>query len=351
MPEERTEQATPRHRDEARRRGEIARSAELAGAAALIGALLGLRVCWSGALMAATDGVRWALRDCAHWSPTIESASTLAATAFTLAAQMAGPLAVGACIMALVANLGQTGFVVSAQPLAINWRRMSILQGLRRMCSVRGFFVVARSLAKVAAVAAVTFLFTRSHWVEVLALSRVSPARGASGLGKLMWGLLLQVGGVLLVAAAADYLLQRREFEKNLRMTRQEAREEHKRTEGDPLVRGRVRERQRALARQRMLEAVKRATVVVVNPIEIAVALKYEVAKMPAPVVVAKGTRLMAERIRDQAEKHGVPVARNEGLARALYRSVPIGRQIPPELYQAVAEILAFIYRTAGKSR
>jgi flagellar biosynthetic protein FlhB len=346
---ERTEQATPRRRAEARKRGETPRSAELAGAAALLGALLGLRLCWSSVLDAASRITRWGLGDCGRWSLSVESTSALAAKSLALAVQLAGPAALGACAAALVANLGQAGFVVSAQPLALNWRRISIAQGMRRMFSMRGLFSVARSLLKVAAVSAVTFTFIRGRWTEMLQLGHGSALSAGAGLGDMIWGLLIRVAFALAIAAAADYAFERRDFEKNLRMTRQEAREEHRRAEGDPLIRSRIRERQRAMARHRMIEAVKKATVVVVNPTEIAVALRYDMTKMPAPVVVAKGRRLMAQRIREQAEKHSVPVHPNEELARSLYRSVPVGRQIPPELYQVVAEILAFVYRTTGR--
>lgn len=349
MADERTEQATPRRREEARKRGETPRSAELAGAAALLGTLIGLRLCWPSVLEAAADTVRWGLRECTTWRPSVSSVSGLIGKGLLLATAMAGPAAGGACLAALVANLGQAGFIVSGQALAPNWSRISISQGLRRMCSLRGLFSAARSLVKVAAVAAVTFLFIRGHWTEVLRLAHGGPAGAGAALGRMMWALLLQVGAVLVVAAFIDYAFQRREFEKNLRMTRREARDEHKRAEGDPLIRSRIREKMRALTRHRMLEAVKKADVVVVNPTEIAVALRYDMAATPAPVVVAKGRRLMAQRIRDQAEKHGVPITRNEGVARALYHSVPIGKQISPELYQAVAEILAFVYRGAQR--
>jgi len=349
MADERTEQATPRRREEARKRGETARSAELAGAAALLGALLGLRLCWPGMLGAAGDAVRWGLRECGHWGGGVESASALMQTALFQAARMTAPVALGAGAAALVAALGQTGFLVSAHPLALKWNRLSISEGVRRICSRRGFFSVARSLVKLAAIGAVTFLFLRKRWPEVLSLAQGSAVNAGARMAGLVYALLAQVAAVALVVAIADYLFQRRDFERNLRMTRHELREEHKRTEGDPLIRSRLRERQRALARHRMLEAVKKASVVVVNPTEIAVALRYELGRMPAPVVVARGQRLMAQRIREQAERHGVPVARHPDLARALYRSVPLGRQIPADLYQAVAEILAFVYRMTGR--
>lgn len=349
MAEERTEQATPRRREEARQRGEVPRSAEVAGAAALLGALLGLRLCWSGVVETAAETVRWGMRECGGWEPTVESAGRLILVGLYHGMRMAGPVSAGACVAAAAANLAQTKFLVSAQPLAFRWNRISLTQGLQRIFSRRSAFSVVRSLLKLAAVMLVSFLYLRGRSDAVLGLAQANLVSAAGACGDLIWGLLIRVAGVLLVVAAVDYVFQRHEHEKNLRMTRHEVREEYKRTEGDPLVRSRIREQQRALARHRMLEFVKKATVVVTNPVEIAVAVKYETARTAAPMVVAKGRRLMADRIRAEAERHGVPIMPSPDLARALYRSVPVGRQIPPELYQAVAEILAFVYRLTGR--
>jgi len=355
MPEERTEQATPRRREEARRRGEVPRSAEVAGAAALLGALLGLRLGGSGAVGGAVEGARWAMSECGGWEPTVESAGRLLLVGLFHGMRMAGPVSVGACVAAAAANLAQTKFLVSAEPLAFRWNRISLSQGLQRIFSRRSAFSVVRSLLKLAAVLLVSFLYLRGRSAAVLGLGQASLVNAAGACGDLIWGLLIRVAAVLLVVAAVDYVFQRHEHEKKLRMTRHEVRQEHKQTEGDPLVRSRIREQQRALARHRMLESVKKATVVVTNPVEIAVALKYatastaSTASTAAPMVVAKGRRLMAERIRAEAQRHGVPIRPSPELARALYRSVPVGRQIPPELYQAVAEILAFVYRLTGR--
>jgi len=347
--EERTEQATPRRREEARKRGEVARSAELAAAAALLGALLGLRLGWHGAVASAAEMIRLCLRSAGLWPLTIQSTPELLQLALHHSAEMLMPAAALACAAATAVNLAQGGLAITPYPLAPRWRRISVSEGFRRMFSLRGYFAVLRCLVKLAAVAVVTFCYLRSRWELVLGLAQQSALGAGQGMGALLWGLLIRVAGVLLAVALADYLFQRHQHEKNLRMTRHELREEHKHTEGDPLLRARLRERQRALARHRMLQAVKKATVVVVNPVEVAVALRYEVERTPAPVVVAKGQRLMAGRIRSEAEKHGVPIIPNPDLARALYRSVPVGRQIPPELYQAVAEIIAFIYRLTGR--
>ncbi len=352
MAEERTEQATPRRREEARKRGEVPRSAELAGAAALLGALGGLRMGWPGLVGAARESAVWALRECGtRGEASVQSVTEMAWTACAFGGRMALPAAVGACALAVAANLGQTGFLVSARPLQLQWRRLSLAEGIKRMCSRRGMFSAARSLVKLAAVTLVVFAYVRGRWEQVLGMGQGSASGAAAEFGALLWGLLLRVAGVMVLVAVADYIFQRKEHEKSLRMSRYEVKEEHKRTEGDPLTRSRVRERQRAVARHRMLEAVKHATAVVTNPVEIAVALRYEMEKMPAPVVVAKGQWLMAERIKAQAERYGVPVTESPDVARALYRSVAVGKQVPAELYQAVAEILAFVYRMAGGYR
>ncbi len=345
MPEERTEQATPRRREEARKRGEVARSAELAGAGALLGALIGLRLGWPAAIREARDCTLWFLRACPAWEPTLGATVHIIQTAFLGALSMAVPLVAGACTAAVAANLAQSSFLISAHPLAFRWSRLSLAQGLRRIFSRQGIFAVARSLVKLILILTTTYFFLRSRCDGVLGLAHGTALTAAAGLGRLIWGLLMRVAAVLALVAIADYIFQRREHEKRLRMTRHEQREEHKQTEGDPLVRSRLREQQRALARHRMIEAVKRATVVVTNPVEIAVALRYQAEKTPAPIVVAKGRRLLADRIKTEAVAHGIPVTPDPDLARALYRSVPVGRQIPPELYQAVAEILAFVYR------
>jgi flagellar biosynthetic protein FlhB len=149
----------------------------------------------------------------------------------------------------------------------------------------------------------------------------------------------------LLVLAALDYMYQRLQFEKSVRMTRAEVREEMRQSEGDPTLRARIRQRQRQLARQRMMQDVPRADVVITNPTHVAIALRYDANEMRAPQVIAKGQRLIAERIRDMARQHGIPIVENKPLAQTLFKSVDVGQEIPAELYQAVAEILAFVYR------
>jgi flagellar biosynthesis protein FlhB len=156
------------------------------------------------------------------------------------------------------------------------------------------------------------------------------------------------VSGAIAVLAVFDYAYQRYEWERSLRMSKEEIKEEHKASEGDPLIKSRVRTVQRELVKKRMLAAVKTADVVITNPTHLAVALKYDTARMTAPVVVAKGAGVIAERIRELARHHSVPVVENKFVARTLFRLVDIGKEIPNDLYRAVAEILAFVYRARG---
>ncbi|MFB3820240.1 MAG: flagellar biosynthesis protein FlhB, partial [Candidatus Methylomirabilales bacterium] len=183
-----------------------------------------------------------------------------------------------------------------------------------------------------------------------LAALQSSDVATALGLaGSIAWRMAQQSAIALVAIGAIDYGFQRRQHEAQLRMTKQEVREELKQTEGDPAIRSRLRQRQREMARGRMMRDVPGATAVVTNPTQIAVALKYEAGVMAAPKVVAKGQRLMAQRIRQVAEEHGVPIVENKPLARSLFRDVEIGDGVPPELYRAVAEVLAFVYRLSER--
>ncbi|MBC7325285.1 MAG: EscU/YscU/HrcU family type III secretion system export apparatus switch protein, partial [Moorella sp. (in: Bacteria)] len=217
-----------------------------------------------------------------------------------------------------------------------------------RFFSRRALMDLGKSLAKVVVASLVVWLIVKGQFTRVL----LSVDMGLSGILDLVGQLLYRVGlgvlAVFLVLAAVDYVFQRREYQRNLRMTRQEVKEEMKQTEGDPLVRSRLREKQRRLARHRMMHAVPRATVVITNPTHVAVALRYRETE-GAPRVVAKGAGSIAERIKDVARRHNVPIVEDPPVARALFRQVDIGQEIPLALYQAVAEILARIYRLRGR--
>lgn len=349
---ERTEQATPRRREEARRRGQVARSPELAPALLLLGVFGAFTVAGAGTW----DGLAKFMHD---WLTQLSAARDLAPEdvqalfprVFLEAAKAALPVALVALVIGLVAEFVQVGFHFSLQPLVPNFDRINPLSGLQRMFSRRSLFELAKSLVKAGIVGFVTYRVIRQQADALPQLAALPLPEIAALIVQMTLSILLQAGLALLVLAGLDYWFQRYEFEQSIMMTRQEVKEEMRQSEGDPRVRSRLRERQRALARRRMMQEVPRADVVVTNPTHYAVALRYDAQRMAVPEVVAKGQGFLALKIREVAEQNGVTVVEKPPLARALYAAVEVGQGIPSNLYQAVAEVLAFVYQLRAQKK
>jgi flagellar biosynthetic protein FlhB len=344
MSGQRTEPATPRRRQEARRRGQVARSVDLSQGAALVAAVaVGSLAVPAGFNELAAFTRRVLLH------PDAGQLAQLVPHGVRAAVAVAGPVLGAALVAGVAVGFAQTGGLFTAKPLEPQLDRLNPLRALERLFSWRSAAELVKAVLKLAAVAAA--VWPPLH--EAVAGPRpLTPSADEllAWLGGTVQAVALRGAVALLVVGGLDYLYQRFDYERSLRMTRQEVREDLKETEGDPLVKSRQRSRQRELARRRMLRDVARATVVVTNPVHLAVALRYAPREAPAPVVVAKGAGVVAERIREEARRHGIPLVSNPPLARSLYRSVPLGRMIPPALYHAVAEILAVLYR-AGRLR
>jgi flagellar biosynthetic protein FlhB len=345
--EERTEPATPRRREEARERGQVARSADLSSAVILLAAVLALKFfgrAMIGGIFASAASV---LEGLALVDGDPANLMTHFGGAFTAVLLGFLPFAGIVLAAALAANLAQVGFLFTTGPLTPDFDRIDPVAGLGRLLSARGLMRLVAGLLKVAAVALVVFW---TMWAERVRLVELSGRGFEQILGvavELMLTLSLRAALVLLVLALFEYGFQKWQHERDLRMSKREIREELKRYEGDPRIRERRRAIQQQLALQRMMLGVPGATVVITNPTHLAVAVRYEKA-MEAPVVVAKGAEQLARRIREAALEHGIPIVERKDLARALYRSVDVGQSIPADLYQAVAEILAYVYRLKG---
>ena len=345
--EERTEPASPRRREEARERGQVARSADLSSAVILLAAVLALQFLGRpliGGIFASAVSVLEGLA-------LVEGDPSGLLTQFggAFAAVLLGFLPFVGIVLAaaLAANLVQVGFLFTAKPLAPDLDRINPVSGLGRLLSVRGLLRLVAGLLKLAVVGLVVFW---TLWAERVRLVELSGRGFEQILGvavDLMSLLSIRAAVALLVLALFEYGVQRWQHERDLRMSKQEVREELRRYEGDPRIRERRRAIQQQLALQRMLLGVPQATVVVTNPTHLAVAIRFE-KSMEAPVVVAKGAEQLARRIRESALDHAVPVVERKDLARSLYGSVDVGQSIPPGLYQAVAEILAYVYRLKG---
>lgn len=343
--QERTEAATPRRREEAKRRGQIARSAEVGTALLLLGAAVAVRV--GGAALAGAMGGLLGGSVLAATAPPVgvdAFAGWVRGIGWITFAALA-PVVFGITGLSVLAGAVQARGTLTWKPLEPDWSRLAPHKNLRRLIGVRPWVELAKSVLKLGIAATAVYVALAGAWSEVAALPQQAPAAVPALVHGLVFRLLLTAGLAFLALAGADYLYQLWDHERQLRMSREEVKQELKETEGDPLVRSRLRSLGRSLARRRMMAAVPTADVVVTNPTHIAVALKYDPSVAAAPVVVAMGERKVAERIRALALSAGVPVVENRPLARALLATGRVGQPIPPALYVAVAEVLAFVIR------
>ncbi len=352
--EDRTEAPTPRRRQEARRRGQVARSAEMSSAVVLV-ATVGMLGVLGSSMFASLGGFMCSLLGATPppGSLSLERLQSLGVSALLTVGKVAGPVVLTSFLAGLVINLAQVGLVFTADPLLPRLSRIDPATGLARIFSGRGVVELLKSCAKLIVIGYYGYLTLRRDYPTLVATGTMESGQILVTVGNLLLRMGLRTGGALAVLAALDYAYQRWEFLNSLKMTKQEVREELRQTEGDPLLRARIRGRQRQIAMHRMMQEVPKAHVVVTNPVYLAVALKYDPGAMRAPKVVAKGARLLAQRIREVAVANKVPIVENKPLAQALYKAVDIGREIPAHLYKAVAEILAYVYylnKRAGRA-
>jgi flagellar biosynthetic protein FlhB len=252
-------------------------------------------------------------------------------------------------VLGLAAALSQTGLMFLPNKLAPDITKLSPMKGIKRIFSGRNLVEFLKSLFKVSAIGLVIFLVLRARMSEYAGLAALDLMAILDYLRHQVLGMVLVVVLMVFVLAAADWFYQRWAFNQQMRMTKQEIKDEHKQTEGDPMIKGRLRSLRMQRARSRMMAAVPKASVVVTNPTHYAVALKYDTESMGAPVLVAKGLDLVAKRIRELADESEVPIVENPPLARALYATVELDQEIPPEHYKAVAEVIGYVMKLKGQ--
>jgi flagellar biosynthetic protein FlhB len=271
-------------------------------------------------------------------------------TLFQIAGAMALPFGMFV-VVALAATLMQTGLVFSTQKLGFDLQRINPLSGLKRLFSQQSLVDLLKNVLKLTVVGtiALTVVLPRFHGIERLSLVE-TPAL-LLFLHSLMVRLVVAVAVIVSIIAAADWFYSRFAYMRKMRMTKQEVKDEHRQTEGDPMVKARLRSLRMQRARHRMMAAVPKADVVVTNPTHYACALKYDMESMNAPTLIAKGQELIALRIRQIAEENDVPIVENAPLARALYATVELDKEIPPQHYKAVAEVISYVFKLKGKLR
>jgi flagellar biosynthesis protein FlhB len=251
--------------------------------------------------------------------------------------------------LAIVANVLQFGFLFAPSLVVPKFSKLNPMSGLKRLFfSPQTFVQLAKQTLKLAIVILICWMSIRGNLTSLYALAHAAPHDIVMFVEGVVYGIGVRVGLLLLVLGIVDYVWERRRLEQSLKMTKTEVKDEHRQSEGNPESRQAVRNRQRSMARKRMMAAVPKATVVVTNPTHYAVALQWDEIKMDAPVLTAKGADLIAKRIRDLAKEHGVPILENPPLARTLYAKVELDSPVPPDLYAAVAQVIAFVYKLKG---
>ncbi len=349
--EGRTEEPSEHKLRKAREEGKVAKSAEVTSALLLLAGIVTIALLSGSMLATLVEMLRFFL---SHATNPASFAGGAVFTAFmTFLVRLAAPLLAVLFIVAVLGNVIQVGFLFTAKPITPDFNRIVPRFGRwisRSFGSLEALFNLGKSVAKVAIIAFVAYLNIRAELPRLTRLSLAPFLSGLSVVSGIAFRIVAEAAIAFLVFSFFDYMFQRRQHMESLKMSRQEVKEERKLYEGDPLTKSRLRERMREIMRRTMLQAVPKADVVITNPTHFAVALEYNRALMAAPTVTAKGQDLVAQKIKEIAAEHKVPVIENKPLAQALYREVEIGDVIPEKYYEVISTILAEVYRLAGKT-
>jgi flagellar biosynthetic protein FlhB len=346
---ERTESPSAKRRADFRKKGQVAQSREVQTAAMFTLLLL----FWMFFASIFWEKIQEMIA--AVWGASGEYAitpSSLMQLLYHLGAGLAvllAPLFLTALVVGFLATFLQVGWLFTTQPLIPDLSKLDPIKGMARFFSKRSLVEVIKSLLKVWLIGWVAYKTVLGEFDQALLLTEMPVDHTILYLAKTSALVMAKVAAIMIALAILDYAFVRWEMEEKMKMTKQEQKEEMKETEGDPHIKSKIRSIQQQMARKRMMAAVPGADVVITNPTHIAVALKYEAGKMEAPVVLAKGQELMAEKIREIAREHRIPLVENPPVARLLHSKVEVGQSIPEELFKAVAEILAYVYSLKGK--
>ncbi len=343
--QEKTEEPTGRRLSEARKKGDVAKSMEVPSAAVLLLGLFTLYVT-SGFML---DHLLAVLR---HYLAHLHSIQITPGNMMALTQDsmlqfgiMTGPLMAVVLITALAANYAQIGVIFTTEKITPSFEKIDPIKGTSNIFSMQTLANTVKSIAKLVIVSFVAYLEVKKNLGGLIPLMDQTPYEITVFYARVSFWIFLKSALIIVLLAALDYAFQRWQFMKKMRMTKQELKEEAKMTEGDPHVKGRIRSIQMEMARKRMMADVPEADVVITNPTRLAVALRYDSQSMSAPKVIAKGAGVVAQRIKDIARENDVPLVEDKPLARALFKTVDIDESVPENLFQAVAEVLAYVYR------
>lgn len=352
---EKTEPATSKKLNEVRKEGQVAKSKEIITAVSLMSLFIILKVYLSklgtGLINVYKDiynSISKVIEQSSDGLP-VKTAMAVSQQVITDIIKLVIPILLVAVVIAVLGNMLQQSWMITSKPLQPKLSKISPLSGFKRMFSVRQLVELIKSIAMISIIMIVVYTTIKSKMNVLLTFYDIGLNAALATVGNIIIDLGIKISAVFLVVGFVDLIYQRHKFKNDNMMTKQEVKDEFKNTEGDPQVKGQIRRRMQEVSRRRMMQQLPEADVVITNPTHFAVALKYEPNEGKAPVVIAKGADYLAFQIKDKAKEYNIAIVENKPLARILYHNIDIGMEIPPELYQAVAEILATVMRTNNR--
>jgi flagellar biosynthetic protein FliR/FlhB len=345
MADEKSEQPTQHKLDEARKKGQVAKSQDAVTAFVFIGVLLCLSFAGKNTFILMSNALRSSLRSFTEIQLTPDNLPIILNSALWNYATLLAPFGLLAVLTGIIGNLVQTGWLVSLESLNPKADRLNPIEGAKKIYSTKGFVEAIKVLIRTLLIVVVFYSFFKGQLPTIVSACKMFSNSAYSLFWTLTMSLLGKITLLMIVMGALDYILQRYMFQKDMMMTKQEVKEEFKSQEGDPFLKSRLRQKQRELIKKRMMDGVKTSRVVITNPTHYACALKFDEEEDEAPILTAKGKDLMAEQIKKLAREHQVPIHENKPLAQSLYKDVEVGQMIPEDMYQAVAEVIAFLER------
>ncbi|MGI6083804.1 MAG: flagellar biosynthesis protein FlhB [Acetivibrionales bacterium] len=348
---EKTEKATPKKRQDLRKKGQVLQSKELPANLILLIMFISFRILGHSIYKGCSSIINMFLTQTSEYNfQDVNEIMRLFTFVILEIVKMVAPFFIITILVGVLSTYVQIGFLFTLEPIKPKFSSLNPITGLKKLFSARSFFELIKSIFKVILVGWVAWSSIQNEFTNMMKLMDLPVVSIAGYLIDTALGIAIKICFALLTISAADYYFQWRKYEKDIRMSKQEIKEEYKQAEGNPEIKSKIKHKQREISMRRMLKDVPQADVVITNPTHYAVAIKYEPEKMSAPYVLAKGVDYMAQRIKEVAKENKIYTMENPPLAQALYKTVEIGEAVPPELYQAVAEVLAFVYNLEGKN-
>ncbi len=349
---EKTEEATSKKLNDARGEGQVAKSTDLITASMLITLFIMIKlfVGYIGnGFLGSFREIYGSIEGATNNEFSRNTLLVLVSYCIKEIAFLCFPMLISAFVIAFITNIIQVKWQISFKPLQPKFSKFNPISGMKRLFSKDKLFELLKDTAKIGVIAYIVYDVLKDKWNMIIDLYRMPLVQAIMWIGNLVIDLGLRISIIFLALAFADFIYQRLKFKKDMRMSKQEVKDEYKNSEGDPHIKGQIKSKMREISQRRMMQALPQADVVITNPTHLAVAIKYDRESSEAPVVIAKGADYLAEKIKSIARDNQIEVVENKPLARMLYYNVDIDAQIPPELYQMVAEILAYVYGLKGK--